>query len=566
MVNDYMIKYNKWLTAPFIDSKTKQELASAHEPADIADRFYKDLEFGTGGLRGIMGAGTNRVNKYTIRKATYGLANYLLDKYGEAGKERGVVISYDSRLNSQTFALEAALVFCAVGIKTFLFAQLQPTPVLSFSVRHLKCMGGIMITASHNPKQYNGYKVYNEHGYQAVPDEADEIIAFVNQVKDFALIPVIEEQGARELGLLVSVDESVLEAYQQAVNAQSLIADPAVKADLRIVFTPLHGTGYVPVTAALDRAGFEHVFVVEEQKLPDGNFPTVKSPNPEEKDALALAVAKAKEVGADLVIGTDPDSDRVGAAVKHQGSYEFLTGNQIGALLTYFVLSQKQQDLTPKSTMIKTIVTNELGAEIALSYGLQVLDTLTGFKYIGEKITEFEQTGSHEFIIGYEESYGYLVGTHARDKDAVVAALLICEMTAFYREQGRTLIDVLAELYDKYGCYLDHLDAIELEGIEGRKRIESIMAALRGEGSKLIPDVAEMLEYSLGIGDLPKSDVLKFVLNDGSWLAARPSGTEPKLKIYYSIKQPCEELAQAKLDQLQAVIKNKFVDAEGHTL
>lgn len=557
-MNDYFAKYNQWLTAPFIDPQTKAELAAANEPAEIKERFYKDLEFGTGGLRGIMGAGTNRVNRYTVRKATYGLANYLIDQFGDQGKAKGVVIAYDSRLNSREFALEAALVLCAAGIKAFLFDELQPTPVLSFAVRHLGCIGGIVITASHNPKEYNGYKVYNQHGYQAVPKEADQIITYVHQVKDLASIPVMDEAAAREQGLLVSVDSSVLDAYLEAVHAQSVLSDSRAKADLRVVYTPLHGTGFAPVRAVLSGGGFENLFVVEEQQIPDGHFPTVNTPNPEEPDALAMAVEKAKAAAADVVIGTDPDCDRVGAAVKHQGQYVFLTGNQIGALLVNFVLSQRKDQLTPKSTLIKTIVTNELGSTIARSYGLQVFETLTGFKFIGEKITEFEQTGSHEFVLGYEESHGYLVGTHARDKDAVVASMLICEMAAFYLQQGKTLVDVLNELYSRYGYYLDHLDALVLEGLEGRARINAVMKALRTEGKTVLPDVVQVLDYNGGIGDLPKSDVLKFILHDGSWIAVRPSGTEPKLKIYYSVKQPDRDAAQQKLAQLRAAVKKLY--------
>ncbi len=561
-MNDYLSKYNQWLKAPYIDQQTKAELAAANDPADIADRFYKDLELGTGGLRGVMGAGTNRVNKYTVRKASYGLAHYLLAVYGDQGREKGIVIAYDSRYNSDLFAREAAKVFCAAGIKTFLFGRIQPTPVLSFAVRYLGCIGGVVITASHNSKEYNGYKVYNHHGCQLVPKEADEVITHVRQVEEIAAIPVLDEAAARDQGLLTSVDEAVFEAYLQAVHAQSLFSDTRVKADLRIVFTPLHGTGLVPVNTILARDGFAQVFVVEEQKDPDGGFPTVETPNPEEEEALALGVAKARAVEADIVLGTDPDCDRVGVAVKHGRDYVHLTGNQLGALLAGFVLEQKKQALTPKSTLIKTIVTNDLGAQIAKSYGLQVVDTLTGFKFIGEKITEFERTGSNQFVMGYEESYGYLVGTHARDKDAVVASLLICEMAAHCLQQGKTLVDVLDELYLEYGCYVDHLDSFVFQGIDGIAQIERIMQRLRREGEAVLPDVIQAIDYKQGVGDLPRSDVLKFIQQDGSWIAVRPSGTEPKLKVYYSIRQPDKKSAQAKLDSIRGIMISRVVGVE----
>lgn len=559
-MDDYLQKYNQWLNAPFIDSQTKAELAAAGEPAEIEDRFYKDLEFGTGGLRGIMGAGTNRVNIYTIRKASFGLANYILDNFGGEGKARGIAIAYDSRHNSQTFAEEAAKVFCACGIKTFLFDELQPTPVLSFAVRHLKCIAGVVITASHNPKEYNGYKVYNQHGCQLVPREADQVIEYVNQVQDIAAVPVSDADWARARGLLDGVGREVLDAYLDAVHAQSLYGDGQAKAGLKIVYTPLHGTGLKPVTSVLARDGFTSVFVVKEQQEPDGSFSTVRTPNPEETEALALGIAKAKAVGADIVLGTDPDCDRVGVAVKHNREYVHLTGNQIGALLVKFVLEQKKADLSPRSTLIKTIVTNDLGAQIALDYGLNVVDTLTGFKFIGDKMTEFEQSGTNEFVAGYEESYGYLVGTHVRDKDAVVATMLICEMAAYHRKRGKTLADALDELYQEYGFYLDHLDSFVLEGINGSAKIDAIMALLRTEGKDILPDVAEVIDYSRGIQDLPKSDVLKFILRDGSWIAVRPSGTEPKLKVYYSIRQPEESLAKAKLELIRGLVSRQIIE------
>jgi len=556
-MNDFMSKYQQWLTASFIDSETKAELAAATELADIEDRFYKDLEFGTGGMRGIMGAGTNRINQYTIRKATYGLAKYIESTFGEEGKSRGVVIAYDSRLNSHAFAKEAALVLCAAGIKTYLFDRLQPTPVLSFAVRHLQCIAGIIITASHNQKQYNGYKVYNQHGFQVVK-EADQIIDFVKEVTDLAAVPTINEYDARQQGLLITVGDNVLEPFLDAVLSQSLFADNKAKANLKIVYTPLHGTGNIPVRRALQRDGFGCVSVVKAQEQPDGNFPTVHSPNPEESDALSMAIEQALAEDADVVIATDPDCDRVGVAVKHEGQYVMLTGNQIGALLVSFVLSRRNRQFSQGATIIKTIVTNELGADIARSYSLNVMNTLTGFKYIGEKITEFEQTKEHEFIIGYEESYGYLVGTHARDKDAVVSSMLICEMAAYYRQEGKTLVDVLNDLYQKYGYYLDSQDSFTLVGVDGAQRISSIMNQLRREAETAFPRVAQVIDYSQGVDGLPKSDVLKFIMHDGSWIAVRPSGTEPKIKIYYSIKCPDEDTAHAQLDVLKKIVRNRI--------
>ncbi len=560
-LNDYFKKYNQWLNSEFIDPEIRAELAATTEDTEIKELFHKDLEFGTGGLRGVMGAGTNRVNKYTIRKATLGFANYILSTFGDVGKEKGVAIAFDSRLNSAEFALEAALVLAYNGIKAYIFDELQPTPILSYAVRRLGCIGGIVITASHNPKEYNGYKVYNQHGYQAVPDEADQIIKYSSEVDDIVTIPTLEEDVAREQGLLVTIDEAIIDDFLAAAHFQSLVDDDVAKSNLQIVFTPIHGTGNVPVRRILRQAGFENVSVVKTQELPDGNFPTVSAPNPEEADALDLAIKQAESEEAHLVIGTDPDCDRVGVAVKHQGKFQLLTGNQIGALLVEFVLSHLKQQgkLTEKATLIKTIVTNELGAKIAQNYGLVVMDTLTGFKYIGEKITEFEFSGSHEFIIGYEESHGYLIGTHARDKDAVVTSMLICEMAAYYRAQGKTLVDVLGDLYQEYGFYLDHMDSLVYTGMEGRIRIVEFMNSLKENGAKVLPDVIRMEDYSQGINDLPPESVLKFIFADGSWLAARPSGTEPKLKIYYSLRDSKEALAKIRLAQLRDLVVSNFV-------
>lgn len=539
---NYKAKYHEWLE---FDEETRNELLAIQDEKEIEDRFYKDLSFGTGGLRGVIGAGSNRINSYTVKKATLGLAKYI---QSVNKSEKSAVIAYDTRNYSKDFAKAAASVLCAVGIKVYLFEEVMPTPVLSFAVRHLQATAGIVITASHNPKEYNGYKVYNQYGGQLVPNEANQVIRSIGEVQDFSSIPSVELEKAKVSGELVWVGEEILNAFTNEVAKQSI--NSSHSENLKIVYTALHGAGNIPVRKAL--SGFS-VSVVKEQEFPDGNFTTVRSPNPEERDALTLAIQQAKEENADIVIGTDPDCDRIGVAVKHQEKYELLTGNQIGALLVDFVLSNKK--ITEKSTLIKTVVTNELGAEIALNKGLKVLNTLTGFKYIGEKITDFEQNQTNEFVIGYEESYGYLVGTHARDKDAVVSALLICEMASTYKAKGLTLFDRLEELYGEYGYYLDALDSFVLKGKDGAEKIQEIMSQLREDNSSFIPDTKEVLDYNEGIEGLPKENVLKFILLDNSWIAVRPSGTEPKIKIYYSIKETDREKAQLKLDQIREIFK-----------
>ena len=533
----YKEKYNKWLD---FDEDTRDELLSISDENEIKDRFYKDLEFGTGGLRGIMGAGSNRMNTYTVRKATYGLANYLIENFDD---DRSVVIAYDSRNNSYEFAREAALVFCACGIKSHIFDTLMPTPVLSYSVKHLSCSAGIVITASHNPKEYNGYKVYDHNGCQLVPRYANEVIKYVNTVEDYENIPTMNEGEAKSLGLLNIIGSEVVESFLNQVKKQSIYK---AASSLRVVYTPLHGTGNIPVRSILK--SFD-VYVVKEQELPDGNFSTVKSPNPEDKAALKMAIEYAEEIRADIVLGTDPDCDRVGVAALHENEYKLLTGNQIGALLVYFVLSNKE--LNDKSTLVKTIVTSELGANIARKYGLHIVDTLTGFKYIGDQISLYEKTGNNEFVIGYEESYGYLVGTYARDKDAVVSSMLICEMAAFYKEQGKTLIDVLEDIYTEYGYYNDALDSFTFKGAEGSQKIKDTMLKLRSIGKKLIENIDEIKDYNEGIDGLPRENVLKYILNNGSWFAIRPSGTEPKLKVYYSIKDENREDSQIQLETIR---------------
>lgn len=538
----YREKYEEWLRQA--DPETAEELRALTDEKEIEDRFYKDLEFGTAGLRGIMGAGSNRMNFRTVGRATQGLADYLKNKYpGET--ERGVVIAYDSRNHSREFALEAAHVLCAAGIPVRVFLELEPIPVLSFAVRKFHALGGIVITASHNPKEYNGYKVYDENGCQLVPRDADELTEFVNRAGDAAG----RESRGQEEGMTFIGDEAV-SAFISAIMKETVWqGNPPA---LRIVYTPLHGAGNKPVRAALARAGFRNVRVVAEQEAPDGDFPTVKSPNPEESGALQMGIGEAEKIGADIVIGTDPDSDRIGAAVRTDGGFRLITGNQMGALLTDFVLTMRKDRLTPASLIIKTIVTGELGADIARAKGVQVEETLTGFKYIGEKITAYENDPAKDFIMGYEESYGYLIGTHARDKDAVGTAVLICEMAAWYRTKGMTLIDALDRLYEQYGYRLDRTISYTLPGKDGMEKIARIMEALRtGTSGEWMPGIRDVQDYRKGIGSLPKENVLKFLLEDGSWAAVRPSGTEPKIKFYCSLRAASEAEGELRLADMK---------------
>lgn len=538
----YREKYEEWLRQA--DPETAEELRALTDEKEIEDRFYKDLEFGTAGLRGIMGAGSNRMNSRTVGRATQGLADYLKNKYpGET--ERGVVIAYDSRNHSREFALEAAHVLCAAGIPVRVFLELEPIPVLSFAVRKFHALGGIVITASHNPKEYNGYKVYDENGCQLVPRDADELTEFVNRAGDAAG----RESRGQEEGMTFIGDEAV-SAFISAIMKETVWqGNPPA---LRIVYTPLHGAGNKPVRAALARAGFRDVRVVAEQEAPDGDFPTVKSPNPEESGALQMGIGEAEKIGADIVIGTDPDSDRIGAAVRTDGGFRLITGNQMGALLTDFVLTMRKDRLTPASLIIKTIVTGELGADIARAKGVQVEETLTGFKYIGEKITAYENDPAKDFIMGYEESYGYLIGTHARDKDAVGTAVLICEMAAWYRTKSMTLIDALDRLYEQYGYRLDRTISYTLPGKDGMEKIARIMEALRtGTSGEWMPGIRDVQDYRKGIGSLPKENVLKFLLEDGSWAAVRPSGTEPKIKFYCSLRAASEAEGELRLADMK---------------
>lgn len=537
---NYKDKYNEWLA--FADENTKAELESITDEKEIEDRFYKDLAFGTGGLRGIMGAGSNRMNRYTVGKATLGLARYLKSKNDG---EISVAIAYDTRNNSQYFAKIAAGIFASQNIKVNIYKMVVPVPVLSFTTHYLNCTAGVMITASHNPKEYNGYKVYDSKGCQFCTEDAKNAIGFINDITDYSSIPFLEESE-----LINYIGENELNAFLAEVKKQSLYEE---KSNLKIVYTPLHGTGNIPVRKMLE--GMD-VTVVKEQELPDGNFSTVHSPNPEEKDALTIAIEKAKEIGADLVLGTDPDCDRVGIAVKDGDDYKLFTGNQTGALLVKFVLTMKKDTLNKKSTLVKTIVTSELGANIGRKFGLQIEETLTGFKYIGDKINKYEQTGEQEFVIGYEESYGYLVGTHARDKDAVVSSMLICQMASWYKNQGKTLVDGLNEIYDEYGYFLDYLDSFVLKGKDGAEKIQNLMTSFRNKGTALFDGIEEVIDFSTGIRDLPKENVLKYIWKDGSWMAVRPSGTEPKIKVYYSIVDASKENAGKRLEIIRNEIKS----------
>lgn len=565
---EYLQKFNDWKTNKFFDVDTRDELSSLsleNDTKEIEDRFYCELEFGTGGLRGVMGAGTNRMNQYTVGKATKGLADYLIDTYGkDACQKRGVVIGFDTRNSSKFFSETAANVLSGMGICVYLHSSPCPTPQLSFSVMRYHALAGIVITASHNPKEYNGYKVYDEFGCQLVPWQAQKVIAYVNNVTDYT---AINFDG--NTNLITICDE--IDDFVNAAIKQSRIGDKAVKSALKIVYTPIHGSGNVPVKQILEKDSFNNVQIVYEQDNFDGDFPTVVSPNPEDRRALELGIELAKKTDSDIVLGTDPDCDRVGVAVKTaDGEYKLLTGNQIGALLMDFVLKHTNLSDYNKPAVVKTVVTSELGADIARTKGITVFSTLTGFKFVGEKITQFEQAKlnrlyeqDYDFIFGYEESYGYLAGTHARDKDAVVSSMLICEMAAEAKAEEKTLLDKMNDIYSKYGFYRDALDFFTLKGKDGLEKINFMMSNLRLSESPF-KNTAQIIDYSKpvaaesGFGELPTSNVLKYILSDGSWIAVRPSGTEPKIKIYYSIKGTDEASAEKNLEHIQRTIINRL--------
>jgi len=569
-------KYEFWMNSDYFDVDIKQELKQIKDdPGEIEERFYKDLEFGTGGLRGIIGAGTNRINIYTVRKASQGLANYLLKNVKDAGK-RGIVIAYDSRRMSAEFAMEAATVFAANGIVAYLFDELRPTPELSFAVRHLNAAAGIVITASHNPKQYNGYKVYGEDGGQLPLDSSKAVLNEIEKIDDITSVKPMQKSEALERGLIAEIGAELDDAYINSLKTLLVNPDAVAKAadSMKIVYTPLHGTGNKPVRRILREAGFKNVLVVPEQELPDSEFSTVKSPNPEEKEAFELAISLAKKEGADLIIGTDPDCDRVGVVVKSfSGEYEVLTGNQTGCLLLEYILSQMSAAGTIPNNgfVVKTIVTSELARKIAEYYNVELIEVLTGFKFIGEKIKELHETGIKKYLFGFEESYGYLAGTFSRDKDAVVASMLICEMAAYYKNRGMSLYEGLQELFGKYGYFIEGISTFTLEGKEGVEKIGAVMETLRankaeGFGTCQVAAVRdylkrEIIRYPAGTKnalDLPVSNVLYYEMTDGSWLCIRPSGTEPKIKIYYGVSEVSLEKAQQKLDMIKEAISGKI--------
>lgn len=554
---NYKERYNEWINNPYFDEKTRQELLSINDEKEIEDRFYTDLEFGTAGLRGVIAAGSNRINIYTVRRATFGLANYIL-KNANSEKDRGVVIAHDNRHMSREFCIETANTLAACGIKAYIFDSLRTTPELSFAVRNLNAIAGVVITASHNPPEYNGYKVYWEDGAQVMPHIASAITDEINSVVDYSTIPTLTDENK---GLVVKLDEKEDTDFIEAVKTQVIRKDLIDKfgKEFKIVYTPLCGTGNVPIRRALKEIGFENVIVVSEEENPDPNFSGIEYPNPEDKKALVRGINLAKEVGADLVIATDPDCDRVGVAVKTvSGDYQMLTGNQIGGMLTNYIIEGRKEAnrLEENPVLIKTIVTSEFGADIAKDNNIDVLNVLTGFKFIGEKIKSFEETKSNSYLFGYEESYGYLVGTHARDKDAVVTSLLIAEMAVYYASKNMSLYEGLIKLYEKYGYFKEETKSLTLKGIEGIAKIKDIMTYFRENDINEINNskVIDFKDYLKGIDNLPSANVVKYFLEDGSWLAIRPSGTEPKLKFYIATKGSTESDAIKNVDGIRAFV------------
>ncbi|RBW68874.1 phospho-sugar mutase [Bacillus taeanensis] len=572
---NWKMNYKLWANNSKLDNEIIEQLEQIKDNEQLLeDSFYKNLEFGTGGMRGEIGPGTNRMNIYTIRKASEGLARYI-EAQGEEAKKRGVAIAYDSRHKSPEFALETALTLGKHGIQTYLFDGLRPTPELSFAVRYLNAYAGVVITASHNPPEYNGYKIYGPDGGQIPLLAAEEIIAKVNEIENELEIEVALEAELKESGLLKVIGADIDEVYVKEL--QTISVNPEVieqmAADIKIVFTPLHGTANKPVRDGLEALGFRNVTVVKEQELPDPNFSTVSSPNPEEHAAFELAINYGKEIDADVLMGTDPDADRVGVAVKSlEGEYVVLSGNQLGALMLYYLLSQKKEkgELSENGIVLKTIVTSEIGRDIATSFNLPTVDTLTGFKFIGEKIKEFETSGDHTFLFGYEESYGYLIGDFVRDKDAVQSCLMAAEVAAYYKSKGKTLYEALIDIFKEYGYYQESLESLTLKGKQGSEQIVAIMTAFRNEPLKEVAghNVAVMEDYQKSerqytTGEnteeilLPKSNVLKYKLENGAWFCLRPSGTEPKIKFYFGVKDETLEKSQTLLKQLKEHVLEK---------
>lgn len=575
---DYMKTYKEWLENPYFDEETRNELKQiGGDEQEIKERFYADLEFGTAGLRGIIGAGTNRMNMYTVRKATQGLANYIISQNGQ---KKGVAIAYDSRRMSPEFADEAACCLAANGIKAYVFESLRPTPELSFAVRELGCISGINITASHNPPEYNGYKVYWEDGAQITPPNDTGIMNEVKAVTDYSTVKTMSREDAEKAGLYETIGAAVDDRYMEELKKNVLHPNciKEVEKDLRIVYTPLHGTGNIPVRRVLKELGFTNVFVVPEQELPDGEFPTVSYPNPEAKEAFELALKLAKEKDADLVLATDPDADRLGVYVKDTGSGEYicLTGNMSGSFLADYEIGQRlalKGELPEDGMLVKTIVTTNLVDAIAAHYKINVVECLTGFKWIGREILKTETTGKGEYLFGFEESYGCLIGTHARDKDGIVASMALCEAAAYYKKRGKTLWDAMIDMYEKYGYYKDEVVSITHKGIEGLEKIRATMDGLRANPPAAFGDyeVTAMRDYekdtvkNLRTGEesktgLPASNVLYFELTSDAWLCVRPSGTEPKIKIYFGVVGNSMEDADQKSSELAKVVKELFAD------
>ena len=570
---DYKQNYQAWLAAPGLDPALRQELESiSHNPAEQEERFYTELAFGTAGLRGILGAGTNRMNVHVVRRATQGLADYL--KTFPDGPERGVAIAYDSRHMSDVFARESALVLAQNGIRVYLYSTLHSVPQLSFTILHLHCKAGIVITASHNPPAYNGYKVYWEHGGQAGPEQANEILRYIQQA-DYFSVAAMDAEAAQKSGLLQMIGQEVDEAYYAAI--QTLLLHPDLVRekgkDLRLVYTPLHGSGCVPVRQILQRIGITNVSIVPEQEKPDGDFPTVKAPNPEDPAAFALAIPLADQVGADAILATDPDSDRLGAAFRRRdGGFTVLTGNQIGSLLIHYILSNRaaKGDLPGNGLVVKSLVSTRMVDAICAHYGVEIRDVLTGFRFISEQIAQCEATGEHTFLFGFEESYGFLAGTFARDKDAICAAMLLSEACVYYREQGKTLYDVLQEMYKTYGYFKESVKSYTLEGKAGLEKIAGAMAALRQSPPQDFAGVPILAweDYKSRTRKekdgsqqplaLPQSDVLRYFLEGGAWMCIRPSGTEPKLKLYIGANAPAEEEVDALLSRLMNAADEKL--------
>lgn len=570
---DWQLNYKRWNECNELEQELK-DLLYKYDEKTLEDSFYKSLEFGTGGMRGELGPGTNRMNIYTIRKASEGLARFI-EESGAVAKARGVVIAYDSRYKSAEFALEAAKTLGQHDIQTYVFNELRPTPELSFAVRYLHAFAGIVITASHNPPEYNGYKVYGEDGGQLPPTTADKLIQKVNEVENELSIEVAEEEALKTSGLLQIIGQEVDKPYLE--NLKSISINPEIISemaeDIKIVFSPLHGTANKPVRQGLEALGFKNITVVKEQELPDPEFSTVKSPNPEEHAAFELAIQYGEEIEADLLIATDPDADRLGIAVKDdKGEYVVLTGNQTGALMLDYLLTQKKEKglLPLNGVVMKTIVTSEIGRAIASDYGLETIDTLTGFKFIGEKMKEYEKTGQYTFQFGYEESYGYLIGDFVRDKDAVQSALLASEIAAYYKKQGKTVYQGLMAIFKKYGFYREGLHSLTLKGKEGSEKIVAMMNDFREQPPTEVAgrQVVTMEDYKTSERidllhdqqtqiDLPKSNVLKYFLEDGSWFCLRPSGTEPKIKFYFSVKGISLKDSEEKLADLQNSVLEK---------